>query len=694
MRSKKAIYNIVSTLVLQVVIVLYGFIVPKIIINKFGSDVNGLISSITQFLAYISLLESGFGPVVKAALYKPIANKDKKTIAGILKTSEKFFKTIAYIFLAYIILLSIFYPLLVSNNFGYLYTISLIIIIAISTFAEYFFGMTYKLYLQADQRTYVISIIQILTYFFSTILIIVMAKLGMNIQVIKLVSGVIFVLRPILQNLYVKKKYQFDLENNNKYELKQKWDGLAQHIAAVIHGNTDVTILTFFCKLSEVSVYSVYYLVVKGVKSIIQAFSSGIDASFGDMIAKGEHDNLNRKFGMYEVAYFTVCTIAFSCTMVLIVPFVRVYTKGITDANYVRYLFGYLIVISEYIWAIRLPYSSITLAAGHFKETRVGAWVEAITNIVVSLIFVKKFGIIGVTIGTIVGMTIRTIEFVFHTNKYILKRNIFVNLKKISLIILETIIIAFLANKFSIFTKVSYFSFILNAIVILVISSAVTLAINSLFYKSEFKSLINVFKRIVVKKTNKSNISNKTLSEELPVLKENLNFPLEEKETMLSTKFDEKESILPKENIILNKEIYTDRESLSNAIRNDNSYIKNIDFNYNYNFNIVDLILEEIKIYNYKFNNEDYLRNGKYPTILSNNHSFMKYVIGKDFNNIFYVDSSNMDKNEINGIINYTFKKVYSLKEKDSNIKFNLDKFKNSDIVNNNYFIECLKYIK
>ena len=92
MRSKKAIYNIVSTLVLQVVIVLYGFIVPKIIINKFGSDVNGLISSITQFLAYISLLESGFGPVVKAALYKPIANKDKKTIAGILKTSEKFFK--------------------------------------------------------------------------------------------------------------------------------------------------------------------------------------------------------------------------------------------------------------------------------------------------------------------------------------------------------------------------------------------------------------------------------------------------------------------------------------------------------------------------------------------------------------------------------------------------------------------------
>ena len=161
-----------------------------------------------------------------------------------------------------------------------------------------------------------------------------------------------------------------------------------------------------------------------------------------------------------------------------------------------------------------------------------------------------------------------------------------------------------------------------------------------------------------------------------------------------SNSINEEEFILPKEDIILKEEIYTDRESLSNAIRNDNSYIKNIDFNYHYNFDIIDLILEEIKIYNYKFNNEDYLRDGKYPIILSNNHSFMKYVIDKDFNNIFYVDSFNMDKNEINGIINYTFKKVYLLKEKDKNITFNCDKFKDSNMMSNSYFIECLKYIK
>ena len=152
MRTKKAIINILSTITLQLVTIICGFIVPRLIIDKFGSNVNGLINSITQFLAYITLLESGFGPVVKSVLYKPIAKKDKTTIQEILKTSEKFFRKIAYIFLAYIFALCILLPLVVSNEFDTIFTTSLVAIIAISTFAEYYFGMTYKLYLQAEQK--------------------------------------------------------------------------------------------------------------------------------------------------------------------------------------------------------------------------------------------------------------------------------------------------------------------------------------------------------------------------------------------------------------------------------------------------------------------------------------------------------------------------------------------------------------
>ena len=164
MRSKKTVLNIFSSLSLQIIVIISSLIVPKLIISSFGSDVNGLVTSITQFLAYITLLESGIGPVVKAALYKPLATKNKHEIVNILKSTEKFFKTIGKIFIVYLILLFMFYPILVNNEFNYLYTISLILIISISTFFEYFFGLTYQLFLDAKQESYIINFLRIGTY--------------------------------------------------------------------------------------------------------------------------------------------------------------------------------------------------------------------------------------------------------------------------------------------------------------------------------------------------------------------------------------------------------------------------------------------------------------------------------------------------------------------------------------------------
>ena len=480
---------------------MYGFIVPKITIDYFGSDVNGLVSSITQFLAYITLLESGFGPVVKATLYKPLAKRDTNTIANILKASEKFFRRIALIFVLYIIVLCFVFPFIAKADFDTLFTVSLVVIIGISTFAEYYFGMTYRLFLQAEQKTYIISIIQIFIYILSAIAVITLAIAGCNILMIKLATGLIFIIRPLAQNFYVKRKYKINLkEASGNYKIKQKWDGLAQHIAAVIHGNTDITILTIFTTLAEVSVYSVYYLVISGIKKIVQSFNSGIDASFGDMIAKKEDDNLRKKFSSYELLYISIMTIIFATTIILITPFVVVYTKGVNDADYYRPLFGCLLVISEYIWAIRAPYSSITLAAGHFRETRKGAWVEALTNIIISLILVPKFGIVGVTIGTIVAMLIRTIEFTYHANKYILKRSILESVAKITLSVMSIVIVSVIFCFVKLPTPDSYSSWIINAVIVLVVAGVVTLALYYITYGKDLKKILKRGVKLIKRK--------------------------------------------------------------------------------------------------------------------------------------------------------------------------------------------------
>ena len=55
----------------------------------------------------------------------------------------------------------------------------------------------------------------------------------------------------------------------------------------------------------------------------------------GNMYAKGEKENLIETFSFYEWALHTGTVFLFTCTGILIMPFIEVYTKGIEDANYI-----------------------------------------------------------------------------------------------------------------------------------------------------------------------------------------------------------------------------------------------------------------------------------------------------------------------------------------------------------------------
>ena len=216
------------------------------------------------------------------------------------------------------------------------------------------------------------------------------------------------------------------------------------------------------------------------------------------MITKGEKENLKESFKIYETFYYTLTTIVFACTIVLIVPFVKFYTMGITDANYIRPAFGVLIVLAEFMHSIRLPYSTLTLAAGHFKETKKGAWYEAIINIVISVVFVIKYGLVGVAIGTLVAMFIRTIEFMLHASKNILSRKITYALKRLLVIALQVICIVFI-NKllFDSAEVVSYLTWFYYAIKVGLLAAIVILSTNFVLYKDEIKGILEKTKNVL-----------------------------------------------------------------------------------------------------------------------------------------------------------------------------------------------------
>lgn len=411
-RMKKAILNTYGELTLEVVTAVCSFILPRLILSYFGSKYNGITSSISQFIGCVALLKSGIGSVTRASLYKPLAEKDYDGISAVVGATQFFMRKIALIFLGVVVLFAGLYPFIVSNDFDWFFSFTLVLILSISTFAQYYFGLTYQMLIQADQKNYVIALTQIAVTILNTLVSSILIVLGCGIHVVKLGSAMVFLISPLFYSKYAKKKYHLNKKvQPNMGLISQRWDAFAHQLANFVNTNTDVMVITIFLGVGEVSVYTVYYMVCNAVRKVINAFSAGMTAAFGNMLAKNENEVLEKRFSQFELLVYAVATILFTTTAILLVPFVMIYTSGITDVNYNRSIFGYLICVAEFFACAKIPYETLTFSAGRFKETRNGAFIEAVLNIVISVTMVNIVGIEGVVIGTIIAIAFRTLRY-------------------------------------------------------------------------------------------------------------------------------------------------------------------------------------------------------------------------------------------------------------------------------------------
>lgn len=496
LKNNITLLNVVTNLILQICTIVSGFIIPKIILSYFGSEVNGLISSITQFLSYISLIEGGVTGVITANLYKPLCDGDVNKISSIIKTSNKFYRKVGIIFLCYSIILAIIYPILFSVNFSYIYVFALTIVLSLNLFIQYMFSLTLKTLLNADKKVYVVAISQTIIIVASIVLSIVSVNIYTSVHLLKLLTGALYVIQPIIYRMYINKNYKIIKEaKEDKNLIKSRWNGFAINIAAFIHFGTDIVILTIFTDLSTVSIYSVYSLVTAGLRQIINSISTAITPTIGQLYAKGEKMELEKKFNIYEYIIFTVVFLFFSVAGLLIVPFVMIYTKNITDTNYYQPLFGILLVISEGLYLIKFPHLNLSYVANKFKQITLPAFFEATINIVLSLILVKKLELAGVAIGTICAMLYRMIFHVYYTKKIINRSQ--KEFYKIFIIYSVTSLIGIIICIYFV-PKVQYniISWILHGIIYTIILSILYIIIGRIFYNKEYSYIIKQIRKV------------------------------------------------------------------------------------------------------------------------------------------------------------------------------------------------------
>ena len=486
MRRKRAIINTLFATLQEFVSVVSSFIIPRLILSHFGSTYNGLVSSITQFLGYAVLLRAGIGGATRAALYKPIAEGDKDKVSGIMVATKKYMSKIAMILLVLIIGFASIYPLFVIEEFDYVFSFSLFLIIGISTFVESMWGISNLILLQADQKLYISSIARIVSILANTILAVILINSGCNIHIVKLGSTVAFCLYPLLLQGYVTRHYSIDYNvQADNIAISQRWDAFFHQVASFVMNNTDVMVLTIFAEIKEVSVYSVYNLISNGIKKLVTNFTSGMEAAFGNMIAQNQTDALKKNFDIVQYIIFSVATIVYTSATLLILEFVAIYTKGVNDTNYIRPIFAYLLMFTQFFTCVRQPYQLVVQAAGHYKQTKNGAMAEAALNIVISVIAVIRFGLVGVIFGTLAATIFRTIQYSVYVTRHIIKGSLssFIRLCVIAATEAATAIILY--HILPIEKANNYFEWGIHGIICILIVGLLVFGVSFMFNRNE-----------------------------------------------------------------------------------------------------------------------------------------------------------------------------------------------------------------
>ena len=498
-RTTKFFYNALSSLLMQFVVTLSGMIIPRVMLKAYGSEINGLVSSISQFVSYFSLVEAGLAAASVYALYKPLSDNDSERISAVVCESKKFYFQTGYIFSALVIILSFVYPFIAKTQHLSNIQIGLLTLaIGCSLALSYFVTAKYRVLLTADQRNYVLNFLSIVSQIAYTLIVVVMTKSGFDIVLLRIVAISHLLITPVFLHFYMKKKYP---NINYKAEpakgsIKQRWDALLLQILGTVHTSFPVIVATIFTSLKEVSVYSIYNMVVLGVQHIMGVFGTGLSASFGELLAKKEYETFRKAYDEYEWLTYFIITVMLSCTMILLQPFVDIYTTNITDTNYHRPLIGFLFVVNALFFCVKNPQGSLVSSAGLFKDTKKQTITQAAIAIVVSLILVKPLGIVGILIGRILSNVYRVIDLLV----YIPRKIGYISIKKSFLRVFAIAVQMCIICSMSVWLRIdvsTFFEWVLYAIIVFIFAFIVAIVFSIVFDNKTFVNVLRRFKTLI-----------------------------------------------------------------------------------------------------------------------------------------------------------------------------------------------------
>lgn len=496
MKRKALFRNIISGFGGQLIVVVLGIIIPRIMISSYGSDANGVVSTTTQIFSYLALLEAGIGQSARIALYKPITNNDKYEISRVFVSAEAYFRKITIYYGIGVLLISVFVPYFMKSDLFYGTIFLVFLFEGASGVLSFYFIQTPTILLNADGKGYINNYVSLSGKILGYLVKILLAFLGINIVLIQFGYFVINIVKVIVYRFYLQKNYSW-IDHNCKTDislLKDKKSYLLTEIAWTIFSSTDMVVLSFFVSTKLSSVYSIYSLIYGSINLLLNAVGGSVLYILGQVYYK-DIEKYTEIHDAMNTIFIGAMTVLMSVAYILTVPFVQLYTKDVADINYVYYQLPLFFALVQLLSWSRYVNGNLTGLAGYARSTSYISILEAVVNLILSIILVNKYGIVGVLFATVIALPIKVIWCVYISDKRVLHRSYAMSIKTmlVNFIFFFAVVISSNRIKYEITT---YWRFVTYGVVLIIVIGTLDLIANTLVNQN----WLRIVKQVIVRK--------------------------------------------------------------------------------------------------------------------------------------------------------------------------------------------------
>ena len=417
-RTVLATKNAAFGLTGQTINLLVTFASRTVFIYLLGEYYLGVNYLFVDILNVLSFAELGFGSAMTFALYSPVAKGQNEKVRQLIYFYRNAYRVIAFVVLLFGLALLPFLQYLVSDAGTItlselrLYFLIFLANTVISYFVTYKFGL-----LNALQKTYIQTNFGTITTIICALAQIAALVLTQSFLVYLLANFVVLTVSRFMLARYLNVRYPILknkpkqlLPKSEKRKILHEVKGLAVHqFSGVAVHATDSIIIAIIPTLGIVLVGTVgnYNMIITTIQGIVLVIVNSVVAGFGNLAALESKQKFKEVFDEANFIGFWIFGLCAVCLFVLLPSFIELWigeTYLIDAASFT------LILVNFYLQGQSVVYNNARIAKGNFNKDKWWSLLQAIINLVVSIVCALQFGLVGVFVGTVVSRLVFVIS--------------------------------------------------------------------------------------------------------------------------------------------------------------------------------------------------------------------------------------------------------------------------------------------